>query len=335
MEGKGKTGGRQGTVTFRWESSKAVAPLRPEREHLESGMNAAILVGAKLFWIGSLGRLWGGRVSVGICDLIKGRWDWIGRTSDDDPYVNGHVCFLADEGIYLHGGRYKSFMENTKLYRFDVTLLEWTVVYVRGAIPPTRYYHAGEFLERAREFMCLGGATSNRGVDLVELWVFNVDSRAWRVPKTKGFGPQPRRGMASCVVGDRVLYYGGRLRNGQTTVSEMNILDCRDGRFHWETVVMQDSLFLSFASLCYVDGLLVLFGGDDSNQHTENGVYVCRPPQYKLKRLGHDSPTCRLENENMPSYGHSAVVLAGDMYVLDGVGGNRSIRRLRKELVRV
>ena len=315
--------------SFRWEELETHPGLTLTRDNFNRGMNSSLLVGSKLFWVGSIGRVATRVFSIGIFDLKEHTWQWVENTKTTDPYIHGSVCFLVDDGIFLHGGRDLFYYPNPELYRFDISLFEWNIVHVHDKYPSSRCYHAGEFIERIRKFVCLGGARTGEGFAFDAVWLLDVDRHVWGRPKMKGDGPKCNRGIATCVVGERIICFGGGLAFGKNTSNDLHLLHCADYECTWEKIVRHEAINLRFASLSYANGLLVLFGGIDREMTIRADVYVCQAPDFALQRVDTTSTRYSLENTGTARTGHSAVVVDGDVYILGGVNQGVSVECLR------
>ena len=294
------------------------------------GMNTCLLVGSKLVLLGSLGRLASYGSSICICDMPTKQWKWLRAQGQASLCLNGHASFLVDDEIYVQGGQDPVSGFRGAIHRLDLTLLEWRNVEVSGKQPMARRYHVGQFLERNRQYLCFGGFALGRQRIDKDLWVFNVDAKVWRVAKVTGVAPMPRFGMSSCLEQERVFLFGGNDAAGFVS-NKLHVLDCRRGKFNWEMVVTQTGIFRAFATLTYLDGLFVVYGGYNQAELDQDGVCIFEPPDYQLEHANPASITYRLTMEAEAIYGHSAVVYCGEMYVLDGVGcRDLSMKRLRK-----
>ena len=289
------------------------------------GSNPCLLVGSKVFMIGKLGRpgMYDPTGSmIGICDLRLKKWTWVLDPNPDAPYMNGNVTFLVDDWLYCHGGCIETNNFSEKMFRLDLTTLEWSPLVTTGVKLPGLVWHAGEYLERHNKYVCYSGRLIHNGNAIVthEVWVNHVGQMKWYKPKVKGHAP-PVQGAASCQVGEKIFFYGGINPKSDTLGTHLRILESRDETWlnvKWTS--MDLGVGLAFASLTYVDRYLLIFGGFGKN--LQESVYACELPNYTVHDMCDGSSTAKYTaHGSVPrTFSHSMIAYCGEFYVFDGTG---------------
>ena len=306
-----------------------VSPGKPPQSvrEINCGSNPCILVGSKVYVLGALGRAGNHGMTIAICDLEELEWEWVEDTSEDAPHLNSHTCFLVDDRVYAVGGICKGRSEKYSSHMFwlDLTLLEWRKIHGYGKQPCERAWHSGGFLEHRRKYVMFGGFSKTR-ILYNDIWVYCVDTQTWAAPKVKGKWPTDVYGAAACTMGEQVAFFGGLQNRG--FYGDLHILDCRYTELNWSTLLLQTKVLRSFASLTYLNGRFIVFGGYAHNSH-KNQVLIFEPRTQTIHIAGTKSSKYLLEGEiPVSTYGHTAIKFRGEIYIFDGIGFK--FRRLYK-----
>ena len=298
-----------------------------------SGGNPCLLVGAKVFMVGWLGRPGHNGTSIGIFDLHRKRWTWIFDPSPAAPYLNGGVVFLVDDVLYCHGGFTPDGGPSDKLFRLDLTLLIWEECEFHGIKPPGLAWQAGEYLEKHHSYVCFGGRSHhlNHIGAQGDVWVNEIDRHKWFKPTVTGRAPAVQ-GVTSCTVGEKIFFFGG---TGSASIqdidSDLYILESQSSRLRkvkWTTLNL--GLKLSFSSLSYAHGVLLIFGGLDESLDPVKSLFACELPNYKVVDMSNQGARYNVRGSVENTYHHSAILHSGKMYVFDGYGRSFTPIRLRK-----
>lgn len=229
-----------------------------------SGFNPGLLVGSKVYVIGMLGRpegINGTGTTIGICDLRLKKWTWVRDPSPDAPYMNGNVVFLVDDWLYCHGGYVGNNFLSDKMFRLDLTTLEWSTLVTRGMKPPGLVWHAGQYLERHNKYVCFSGQLMRNRMAAAthEVSVNHVSQMKWYKPQVKGHVPA-LQGAASCLVVEKIFFFGGLDSQWHGLETDLHILESQDKSWmnlNWTSVDL--GIGLSCGSLKYINGYLLIF----------------------------------------------------------------------------
>ena len=275
-----------------------------------SCMSSCQQVGSKVYVVGTLGREFLRGTTVGVYDLKENTWEWV---VDDDryaPFTNGHASFVVDDRMYVHGGFISPGKFDTKLYYLDLVTLAWNTCENSVFPPGGRIWHVGEYLERLRKFVCYGGQTRIGQSD--QVWTLSIDSLQWKLADVKGSKPMKLYGHSSCAVGEQIYFIGGR--HSHIFAEGITLLDCRRSTFVWSNPSVSLGFCRCFASLSYVNGEFLVFGGFNNSLVVSEEIFVFSAPDFKPIK----SEFPKRENVEYRSFGHTAIVTSTGIYILDG-----------------
>ena len=225
------------------------------------------------------------------------------------------AAFLFEDAMYIYGGEQDNENYSNKVRKFDLVLHNWVEVAVRStfASPGGLELFGSGFLEKRNEFVvCCGEGPSGAQN---KTWVFEVKDAKWRVPVVKGYPPSKRDLVASCTGEDCLFIYGGMRKSVQ--LSDLYVLNCTTSRFHWSRMLVAPGLPRVSATLSYVNGRLLLYGGKREGAFTSDLFIVDLSDTNKtLKEVTPERGT--LLNESLETAGHAAVVSQSGLYILGG-----------------
>ena len=226
------------------------------------GLSSCQLVGSRVYVVGTLGRTGQTGTTIGVYDLNENQWRWVVDEGENAPFKDAHASFVADDCFYIHGGRDSTMVPNDNLFRLDLVTHEWSECVSSAVRPIKRYWHTWQYMDRIRYFVFFGGFVL-QGAN-AEVWQLRVDDFQWSRATVKGRSPLARYGHCSCVVSDKIIFYGGRSK--QAYLDDVQILDCRSSHtLTWSKVSHNLGFFRTFGSLSYMNGQLYIFGGYDEN----------------------------------------------------------------------
>ncbi|CAG0922278.1 unnamed protein product [Notodromas monacha] len=154
-------------------------------------------------------------------DFDENAWRYI-RTSTEilPPQRDFHSAVAIGEDMYIFGGRSDESapyytgrdVYHPELYRFNTRLKEWTLVTPyhprRKPVSPRGRRSLSAFEYNGNLYITCG----YNGIEKKhynDFFMFNVAGNYWVELKPKGSGPAPRRRMSSCVLDNRVFFFGG------------------------------------------------------------------------------------------------------------------------------
>ena len=294
---------------FRWTKPRVDdGEMPPYISTKSSGSNPCLLVGSKVFMVGRIGRPGHYGSSFGICDLRLKRWIWKFDPSQDAPFVNGGVVFLVDDALYYHGGFIQETSFSDKVFRLDLAILEWEECDIRGIKPPGLVWQAGEYLERHKSYVCFGGRFS-AGNNIAEatnnVWIYQIERRCWYKPTVKGRAPAVQ-GVTSCVVGEKIFFFGGMTSTWRNPDSDLYILERQNSNWlkvNWTTLNL--GINLSFGSLTYAHGILLIFGGFGEDLQARDSLFACELPNYVVLDMRNQDAKYSVHGYVRRTYSHS------------------------------
>ena len=124
--------------------------------------------------------------------------------------------------MFLFGGRGEGNFYNT-IRVFDTETNFWMNTPSAQTLPEGRGYHSAFSYDGELYIFGGHGWDENFG----DLWKFSPESFSWKEVEPKGKGPGPMYRMCCCMVGDRVIFFGGfqRTKGFNAPIDELFILD--------------------------------------------------------------------------------------------------------------
>ena len=278
------------------------------------------LVGPHVVMIGRYGREGAGsnRSMLLTLNHAQRKWKW---ESIEGPYITEHAAMLKDDFILAYGGRDANNLMQNDVWKLDLALKEWSKLPVVGPSPPERAYCSGDLLESTGDVLVFGGliTESDPRQYTNELWMLDFSKLQWCMPEVKGTPPKRRYGHASCSVGNRVFYYGGKDKDtfhSDVLILEQSVLGYKS--FHWVVLDVDGVTPRTGHSLSYISGRLFLFGGFAVD------TYVGDVDVFDLKRKvwagdeGKTDDDILIENKDGLYSAHSMVATSDKLLVFGG-----------------
>ena len=295
----------------------------------------ATLAGNKVYVTGRLLDFDNKHFNLFVLDLSVRRWRHMAVRG---PFgFVGHSVSLVNDALYVFGGWVgpaTTARLSNEVYRFDMALEELMHVHAEGSLRPRKIaHHSGCYVESLNQLVVFGGYTGNGYIK--DLFAFDVKSARWIAPKQKGELPEYGLStMAFCAVGNNVYYYGGY--NGNGVIDGLYILNCTRRCFTWSLLKPPEGAYKPFAlkaaTLSYVRGKLLLFGGS-YNLHHRVSVFDLDERKW-LPAGGKVDPNVEegihVQGDESDQY-HTAIATARELWVFAGYDAVFSTVRVLRE----
>ena len=267
------------------------------------------LVGKDVFIHGGYGSGMGTGDYFYVLDLVTKTWRAIHQVLGARSL---HSLRLVNDKIYIHGGGVRG-MKRWDIVSSEVedievefgTGLSWNVV--------KRWGDSLEFHERSSSLLMFGGDGSDAVVS------FNVERRKWERIEAKGTPPRSRKRHSSCIVGDEMYVYGGMpTENHPGYYSDLFV-------FHvgpyptWTRLVEEHRVGRFGASISYVQGRLVIYGGK-RKMHFLDARESLMVFDLRRKRFIHDEDIL-VTGEIEPRRLQRAIVRGNQILLIGGKNG--------------
>nr|BAB23704.1 unnamed protein product [Mus musculus] len=126
-----------------------------------------------------------------------------------------HSATMLGNHMYVFGGRadrFGPFHSNNEIYCnrirvFDTRTEAWLDCPHTPVLPEGRRSHSA--FGYNGELYIFGGYNARLNRHFHDLWKFNPGSFTWKKIEPKGKGPCPRRRQCCCIVGDKIVLFGG------------------------------------------------------------------------------------------------------------------------------
>lgn len=201
-----------------------------------------------------------------------------------DPW---HVAQLAGDKIYYFGGK------NTRaLVEYDTVLNTSRDVETATTGPIRREYMSAVYAWWRKEILSFGGfypGTYNRSN---ETHAFHVVSKSWKLLKLAGQPPEPRTVHAATIYGTKMYIYGG-CTEGNRYLDDLWIAELANGvTAFWSQPQINGFIPArrTQSRLNNLNGLLVVFGGNDSLRNAVGEVLIYDP----VAKVWHERSTSPL-----------------------------------------
>lgn len=262
---------------FVW--TKRVPVGTPEKPTMRRFGATCTLVGHYLWVIGGA-RL---RQSYSVLDLREHRWRFV--AIEGRPYrFHLHTANLFEDCLLLFGadimvGRIS--VRSTDVVRFDPVLNEVTAIACGGDIdlhPLRKQSHTADVCESEKLLVLFGGIPHPTSPHR-NLYLLDLTSWRWTMPKSKGTAPTQRERHASTLVGSRLFIYGGDrgFQNSHARADLHTVVIRRSGPLVWQAVRIYGNPKLRriFPGFHYVgNGRIVIFGGFSDNRDTSDFLII-------------------------------------------------------------
>lgn len=137
--------------------------------------------------------------------------------------------------MFVFGGRadrFGPFHSNNEIYCnkikiFDTETNCWLNTPSTQLLPEGRRSHSA--FAYNGELYIFGGYNARLDRHFNDLWKFNPEAFSWKKVEPKGKGPCPRRRQCCCMVGDRIILFGGTSPCPEQGMGdEFNLMDHSD-----------------------------------------------------------------------------------------------------------
>ncbi|XP_036763158.2 kelch domain-containing protein 3 isoform X5 [Manis pentadactyla] len=142
-------------------------------------------------------------------------WSLICTKGNPARWRDFHSATMLGSHMYVFGGRadrFGPFHSNNEIYCnrirvFDTRTEAWLDCPPTPVLPEGRRSHSA--FGYNGELYIFGGYNARLNRHFHDLWKFNPVSFTWKKIEPKGKGPCPRRRQCCCIVGDKIVLFGG------------------------------------------------------------------------------------------------------------------------------
>ena len=269
-----------------------------------------VLVGGKILLYGGYGSGIGTVNQFYILDLSTRTWQDVSLPLGARSL---HSMNLVDDKVYIHGGGKAHFDQ------FDIVTSALEDIEERfdrnvSVQMTTRWGNSMEFHERTNMLLMFGGNASHT------VLAFNVESKKWKMLDAKGTPPLPRSRHSTCIAGDEMYIYGGMHEIGIGYFNDLFVLSILPHPT-WSMLIEHHGVRRFGASISYVCGRLVIYGGKSSNGHLrESGGLTLFNPRSKR---GFEEPEKVVVQKRVESrLFHTAIVRGNEILMIGGNSNN-------------
>ncbi|XP_060781038.1 kelch domain-containing protein 3 isoform X2 [Neoarius graeffei] len=148
-------------------------------------------------------------------DSITMCWSLIKATGTPARWRDFHSATIIGRKMFVFGGRadrFGPFHSNNEIYCnkikvFDTETNSWLNTPTNQIQPEGRRSHSA--FTYNGELYIFGGYNARLDRHFNDLWKFNPEAFSWKKVEPKGKFPCPRRRQCCCIVGDRIILFGG------------------------------------------------------------------------------------------------------------------------------
>ncbi|XP_043860103.1 kelch domain-containing protein 3 isoform X3 [Dromiciops gliroides] len=148
-------------------------------------------------------------------DTSSMTWTLISAKGTPARWRDFHSATMLGNRMYVFGGRadrFGPFHSNNEIYCnririFDTRAEAWLECPSTPLLPEGRRSHSA--FGYNGELYIFGGYNARLNRHFHDLWKFNPVSFSWKKIEPKGKGPCPRRRQCCCIVGDKIVLFGG------------------------------------------------------------------------------------------------------------------------------
>ncbi|MBN3292068.1 KLDC3 protein, partial [Polypterus senegalus] len=169
---------------------------------------------------------------LGKCMYIFGGYEQLGTAA---RWRDFHSATIIGTKMFVFGGRadrFGPFHSNNEIYCnkikvFDTEMNCWLDSPATQILPEGRRSHSAFACNG--ELYIFGGYNARLDRHFNDLWKFNPESFTWKKIEPKGKGPCPRRRQCCCMVGDKIILFGGTSPCPEQGMGdEFNLMDHSD-----------------------------------------------------------------------------------------------------------
>ncbi|XP_028969148.1 kelch domain-containing protein 3 [Galendromus occidentalis] len=250
--------------------------------------------------------------------------------SKNVPFMRyGHAVVAHGNQVYLFGGRNDKGACN-KLYRFDTTTYQWSLIPTTGCIPGPRDGHTACLI--GSSIYVFGGFEEIDNCFSNDIFALDLNTFTWSFVEYKGTPLSHRDFHSACAIGTRMYIFGGR---GDL-----------DGPFHTDVEIYCNRLaYFDTETLrwCYPEkrgdippgrrshsafvynGELYIFGGYESNKKLHYGNMYCFNPKTEVWRefpinVGRTGPPRARRR-------HASIIAGSRLFIFGGTSPMNDLER--------
>ncbi|MBN3275924.1 KLDC3 protein, partial [Polyodon spathula] len=148
-------------------------------------------------------------------DTTTMAWSFINARGTPARWRDFHSATMIGSKMFVFGGRadrFGPFHSNNEIYCnkikvFDTETNCWLDSPATPLLPEGRRSHSA--FSYSGELYIFGGYNARLDRHFSDLWQFNPESFTWKKIEPKGKGPCPRRRQCCCMVGEKIILFGG------------------------------------------------------------------------------------------------------------------------------
>lgn len=303
-----------------WTKLKANKERDRDVPKCRSG-HACVQIGHYMYIIGGY--------SDGICfsdvyilDLDSHQWRHVENSGTVVQGRASHCCCVGpgDKDIYMFGGSGPCWGRTNlgDLCKFDTEKEEWSIMPLRGQMPPPGY---GQSLCRYENRLILFGGTCG-SFFYNHLFEFDTIEQVWTRLQTQGRPPNPRYKHQAVVLGDSMFVLGGGQyspEEGPMDIYRLDLVNMVWSQHDLGCMAPQARI----AHTCVVDeqnSQILIFGGRSASEMKLHDLYAWDVKRQSLKLLAGGSQ----EEHGPPGREfHCACFYDGQMFIFGGSTGTR------------
>ncbi|XP_069420602.1 kelch domain-containing protein 3 isoform X3 [Ovis canadensis] len=210
-------------------------------------------------------------------------WTLICTKGNPARWRDFHSATMLGSHMYVFGGRadrFGPFHSNNEIYCnrirvFDTRTEAWLDCPPTPVLPEGRRSHSA--FGYNGELYIFGGYNARLNRHFHDLWKFNPVSFTWKKIEPKGKGPCPRRRQCCCIVGDKIVLFGGTSPSPEEGLGdEFDLIDHSDLHIlDFNTSHMSFEELLELQSQLGTKAYKQLVTGSSTKKQS------CRPPVQK------------------------------------------------------
>ncbi|XP_025125456.1 kelch domain-containing protein 3 isoform X2 [Bubalus bubalis] len=210
-------------------------------------------------------------------------WTLICTKGNPARWRDFHSATMLGSHMYVFGGRadrFGPFHSNNEIYCnrirvFDTRTEAWLDCPPTPVLPEGRRSHSA--FGYNGELYIFGGYNARLNRHFHDLWKFNPVSFTWKKIEPKGKGPCPRRRQCCCIVGDKIVLFGGTSPSPEEGLGdEFDLIDHSDLHIlDFNTSHMSFEELLELQSQVGTKAYKQLVTGSSTKKQS------CRPPVQK------------------------------------------------------
>ncbi|XP_045566372.1 kelch domain-containing protein 3 isoform X1 [Salmo salar] len=168
-------------------------------------------------------------------DTTTMTWSLINARGTPARWRDFHSATIIGTKMFVFGGRadrFGPFHSNNEIYCnkikvFDTETNSWLNTATAQLLPEGRRSHSA--FSYNGELYIFGGYNARLDRHFNDLWKFKPETFSWKKVEPQGKGPCPRRRQCCCMVGDRIILFGGTSPCPEQGMGdEFNLMDHSD-----------------------------------------------------------------------------------------------------------